>query len=64
MSMNTHLKSVKMTMKNREPVTLDTLAIRGNNIRYFILPDNLALDQLLIDDSPKMKAKRRAESKK
>lgn len=53
-----------MTMKNREPVTLDTLAIRGNNIRYFILPDNLALDQLLIDDSPKMKAKRRAESEK
>ncbi|EDV25486.1 Small nuclear ribonucleoprotein Sm D1 [Trichoplax sp. H2] len=61
MSMNTHLKSVKMTVKNREPVTLDTLAIRGNNIRYFILPDNLALDQLLVDDSPKMKAKKRAE---
>ena len=32
-AMNTHLKTVKMTLKNRDPVTLDTLAIRGNNIR-------------------------------
>lgn len=53
MSMNTHLKSVKMTLKNKEPVSLDTLSIRGNNIRYFILPDSLPLDTLLIDDAPK-----------
>lgn len=33
-AMNTHLKSVKLTVKNREPVQLDTLSIRGNNIRY------------------------------
>ena len=52
-SMNTHLKSVKMTLKNRDPVPLDTLSIRGNNIRYFILPDSLPLDTLLIDDAPK-----------
>ena len=32
-AMNTHLKSVKMTLKNRDPVTLDQLSIRGNNIR-------------------------------
>ncbi|XDA88572.1 hypothetical protein R6Z07F_018219 [Ovis aries] len=32
-SMNTHLKAVKMTLKNREPVQLETLSIRGNNIR-------------------------------
>ena len=38
-SMNTHLKAVKMTLKNREPVQLETLSIRGNNIRYFILPE-------------------------
>uniref|UniRef100_A0A8D0BR82 Small nuclear ribonucleoprotein Sm D1 n=1 Tax=Salvator merianae TaxID=96440 RepID=A0A8D0BR82_SALMN len=46
-SMNTHLKAVKTTLKNREPVQLETLSIQGNNIRYFILPDSLPLDTLL-----------------
>ncbi len=57
MLMNTHLKTVKMTLKNKEPVALDSLSIRGNNIRYVILPDSLPLDTLLIDDSPKSKKK-------
>ena len=57
--MNTHLKSVKMTIKNREPVQLDALSIRGNNIRYFILPDSLPLDTLLMDDTPKARAKKK-----
>lgn len=52
-SMNTHLKAVKMTVKNKDPVQLDSLSIRGNNIRYYILPDSLPLDTLLIDDTPK-----------
>ena len=42
-----------MTMKGREPTALDSLSIRGNNIRYFILPDSLPLDTLLVDDAPK-----------
>uniref|UniRef100_A0A8B9M3W9 Small nuclear ribonucleoprotein Sm D1 n=1 Tax=Accipiter nisus TaxID=211598 RepID=A0A8B9M3W9_9AVES len=58
-SMNTHLKAVKMTLKNREPVQLETLSIRGNNIRYFILPDSLPLDTLLVDVEPKVKSKKR-----
>ncbi len=58
-SMNTHLKSVKMTIKNRDPVQLDSLSIRGNNIRYFILPESLPLDTLLIDNTPKAKAKKK-----
>ncbi|KAK7114237.1 small nuclear ribonucleoprotein Sm D1-like [Littorina saxatilis] len=58
-SMNTHLKSVKMTVKNRDPQQLDSLSIRGNNIRYFILPDSLPLDTLLIDDAPRAKQKKR-----
>ena len=33
-AMNTHLKSVKMTIKNRDPVNLETLSVRGNNIRW------------------------------
>jgi hypothetical protein len=42
-----------MTVRNGEPQQLDTLAIRGNNIRYVILPDSLPLDTLLVDDAPK-----------
>lgn len=59
MSMNTHLKSVKMTIKDKPPITLDTLSVRGNNIRYYILPENLPLDTLLVDDTPRAKFKKR-----
>lgn len=52
MLMNTHLKTVKMTVKGKT-VFLDALSIRGNTIRYYILPDSLPLDTLLIDDAPK-----------
>jgi len=62
-AMNTHLKAVKMTVKNRDPVQLDSLSIRGNNIRYYILPDSLPLETLLIDDTPKSKAKKKQEAK-
>eukprot|EP00095_Tigriopus_kingsejongensis_P004560 maker-scaffold462_size163801-snap-gene-0.35 protein:Tk04560 transcript:maker-scaffold462_size163801-snap-gene-0.35-mRNA-1 annotation:"small nuclear ribonucleoprotein sm d1" len=55
-AMNTHLKGVKMTLKNRDPVNLDQLSIRGNNIRYYILPEHLPLETLLIDDGPKKRA--------
>lgn len=62
-AMNTHLKSVRMTIKNRDPVQLDSLSIRGNNIRYYILPDSLPLETLLIDDTPKSKLKKRDQGK-
>ena len=62
MQMNTHLKTVKLTTRNREPQPLDTLSIRGNNIRYFILPDALPLDTLLVDDAPKPKARKKDDS--
>ena len=51
--MNTYLRNVKTTIKGKNPVNLDFLSIRGNNIRYYILPDSLNLDTLLIDDTPK-----------
>ena len=71
-SMNTHLKSVKMTLKRASPnptgtpsgsavnsasntIVLDSLSVRGNTIRYIILPEALPLDTLLIDDRPKAK---------
>jgi len=59
--MNTHLKSVKLTMKGHNPMSLDYLSVRGNNIRYYILPDSLNLDTLLVDDTPKIKAKKEAK---
>lgn len=52
-SMNTHLRKVKMTVKGRNPTSLDHLSIRGNNIRYYVLPDSLNLDTLLVDERPK-----------
>lgn len=56
-SMNTHLKTVKMTLKNKNPINLESLSIRGNNIRYYILPDTLNLNTMLIDDTPRPKKK-------
>ena len=49
-AMNTHLKTVKMTLKNRDPVNLETLSIRGNNIRYYILPETLPLVYMMTID--------------
>lgn len=59
--MSTHLKSVKLTLRSQSgqpPVSLDSIAIRGNNIRYFILPDSLPLDTLLVDDAPRAKKRK------
>jgi len=63
MQMNTYLKTVKMTTRNRDPVSLDSLSIRGNNIRYFILPDALPLDTLLVDDAPKPKGRKKDDAR-
>ncbi|KAI9803856.1 MAG: mRNA splicing protein smd1 [Sarcosagium campestre] len=59
--MNTSLRTVKMTQRGRDPISLDTINIRGSTIRYYILPDSLPLDTLLIDDAPKPKNKARKE---
>ena len=48
--MNTHLKNVKMTLLRRAPVNLDPLTVRGNNIRYVILPNSLPIDTLLVEE--------------
>ena len=60
--MNTALRNVKMTPKGQDPVQLDAMNIRGSTIRYYILPDSLPLDTLLIDDAPKPKNKARKEA--
>jgi small nuclear ribonucleoprotein D1 len=55
MSINTHLKEVKITVKNKDPVDLEKLFIRGSNICHYVLPDNLPLDRFLDDVSHKKK---------
>lgn len=36
--MNTFLQNVKMTVKDKDPISLDQLTLRGSSIRYVILP--------------------------
>ncbi|KAF2799507.1 Sm-like ribonucleoprotein [Melanomma pulvis-pyrius CBS 109.77] len=60
--MNTALRAVKYTARNRDTVTLDSMTVRGSTVRYIILPDSLPLDTLLIDDAPKPKNKARKEA--
>ena len=57
MNMNIHLKTVKMTVQGKNPVALEHLSVRGNNVRYVILPDTLNLETLLVDTTvfPKKK---------
>eukprot|EP01056_Protomagalhaensia_sp_Gyna25_P001563 Protomagalhaensia_sp_Gyna_25__1562@NODE_1803_length_1524_cov_194_569697_g1480_i0_p2_GENE_NODE_1803_length_1524_cov_194_569697_g1480_i0NODE_1803_length_1524_cov_194_569697_g1480_i0_p2_ORF_typecomplete_len127_score13_84LSM/PF01423_22/1_5e13SMATX/PF14438_6/0_00073DUF2642/PF10842_8/0_0046DUF2642/PF10842_8/1_4e03Arrestin_N/PF00339_29/0_05Hfq/PF17209_3/0_14_NODE_1803_length_1524_cov_194_569697_g1480_i010791459 len=59
-SMNTHLKSVKMTVKGRNPVSVDHLTVRGATIRHFLLSDSIPLDTYLVDDTPKERVTRTA----
>jgi small nuclear ribonucleoprotein D1 len=46
-----------MTLKGHDPVTLEHLTIRRNTIRYFFLPEDLNIEQFLVDDSTKLKQK-------
>ncbi|KAK0779057.1 Sm snRNP core protein Smd1 [Friedmanniomyces endolithicus] len=62
--MNTNLRAAKMTPKGGAQISLDQISVRGSEIRYFILPDSLPLDTLLIDDTPKPKNKARKETDK
>jgi small nuclear ribonucleoprotein D1 len=58
-AMNTHLKTVKIAPSGSKPIIADRLSLRGSLIRYFILPDSLNLDTLLVHlDSAKHKPKR------
>jgi len=51
--MNAHLKAVKLIARNKDAIRLDSMTVRGNNIRYVLLPDSLNLDTLLVEDMPK-----------
>lgn len=57
-AMNTHLKAVKLVVK-KDVIPLESISVRGNNIRYVVLPESLPLETLLIDDTPKSKLKKK-----
>ena len=61
--MNTFLKNVKMTAKDKDPISLDQLTLRGSSIRYVILPETIQLDALLVEEESKAK-KAKAPAKK
>ena len=58
--MNTHLTAVKLSLKGHNPVSLDYLSVRGNTIRYVILPDSLNVDSLLLDVAKTIAPKEKA----
>ncbi|KAK4230963.1 hypothetical protein QBC38DRAFT_275934 [Podospora fimiseda] len=62
--MNTSLRNVRLTPRNQPSISLEQMSIRGSTIRYWILPDSLPLDTLLIDDAPKPKNKARKETER
>ena len=64
MKMNTHMKNVKLVVKGRNPVSLENFSIRGNVIRYIVLPEPLPIDTLLIDDGPRINKNRNGLSKR
>ena len=55
--MNMHLKLVQVKLKDRPVEKRDNFSIRGNNIRYVVLPDTLPIDTLLVDDGKKQHKK-------
>jgi len=54
-SMNTHIKNAKLVPLRKNPIEVDHITIRGPNIRFFILPDDLHIDKCLINDTPPQK---------
>ncbi|ESL06298.1 small nuclear ribonucleoprotein [Trypanosoma rangeli SC58] len=46
-SMNTHMRHVKITAKGKNPAQAETYMLRGNTIRYVILPEAMNTDDVL-----------------
>ncbi|EAN90281.1 putative small nuclear ribonucleoprotein [Trypanosoma cruzi] len=46
-SMNTHMRHVKITAKGKNPVQAETYVVRGNSIRFVILPEAMNTDDVL-----------------
>ena len=64
-AMNTHLKNVKVSSKEKPRSELDCLTVRGNNIRFYQLSDSVNLDALLADlSTPRVASKMPEKGKK
>ena len=54
--MNVHMRGVKWTERGQDPMHIPgSVTVRGSTIRAVLLPDSLPLDNLLVDDTPKIK---------
>ena len=61
--MNLHLQTVELSIKDRASVKLENYSIRGNQIRHIVLPQDLPIETLLIEDRtkiPRMNKERQA----
>ncbi len=62
--MNIHLKFVKLTPRGKNPVKHENYSVRGSSIRHVVLPDELPIDVLLIQDKHRIKKKESKRMKK
>ncbi|KAL6449672.1 SMD1A Small nuclear ribonucleoprotein SmD1a [Candida maltosa Xu316] len=54
-SMNLNLKNVKLQQPLQDPILLQFINIRGNQIRQIILPDELNIESVLAKSETKIK---------
>lgn len=53
--MNLNLKNVKLQQPLQDPILLDFINIRGNQVRQIILPDELNIESVLSKSETKIK---------
>ncbi|KAI5963941.1 smd1 [Candida margitis] len=54
-SMNLNLKNVKLQQKYQDPILLQYINVRGNQIRQILLPEDLNIDSVLEKAQTKIK---------
>lgn len=57
-TMNIRLKDVTMTIKNRNPVTVDSVIIKGSSVFNYYTEDSPP-ETVLVENSPKKKFKKK-----
>ena len=53
--MNLHLKNVRLQQPLQDPILLQYINIRGNQVRQILLPDELNIESVLAKSETKIK---------